>query len=69
MDINVYNTKLILLGKHEMCFKQIRPNLTKGYSRTHACADYVSNNEEKCRILCSEAGSYREREREREGGG
>ena len=61
----MYTTRIILLGKHEMWFKQIPPNLTKAYSRTYACADYVSNKEEKCRILYSEAGSSRERERER----
>ena len=42
-----------------MWFKQIHPNLTKGYSQKYICADYVWNQEEKYRILCSEAGTSR----------
>ena len=34
-----------------MRFKQIRPNLTRGYSQTYVCADYVWNKEEKYRTF------------------
>ena len=37
-----------------MWFKQICPNLMKGYSQTYICADYVWNQEEEYRILCFE---------------
>ena len=30
-----------------MRFQQIRPNLTKSYSQTYICADYIWNKEEK----------------------
>ena len=43
-----------------MWFKQIRPNLTRGYTQTYICVDYVRNKEEKYRSLCFEAGSSSE---------
>ena len=45
--------------KANMRFEQIRPNLTRGYSQTDICADYVWNKEEKYGILWFEAGSSR----------
>ena len=38
-----------------MCLKQIRPNLTKGYSQTYICAYYIRTKEEKYMILYFEA--------------
>ena len=40
-------------------FKQIHPNLMKGYSQMYICAYYVWKKEEKYRILCFEARSSR----------
>ena len=39
-----------------MWFKEICPNLTKGY-KTYICADYVETK--KYKILCFKAGSFR----------
>ena len=61
----MYTTRIILLGKHEMWFKQIPPNLTKAYSRTYAYADYVSNKEVNAGFYILRQG-VPERERERE---
>ena len=62
-----YNTQVFRQTCNSV--KQIRPNLTKDYSQTYICADYVWNKEEKHGILCFEAGREAEtktRDRQRQ---
>ena len=61
MGIHVYNTNF----RQNVWLKQIRPNLSKGYSQTYICADYVWNKEKKyMRQTDRQTLSQRDRDRE-----